>query len=381
MKRALFGLAMLYACTLERAHALPTMIRLGYVNCAVCHVAPQGGGVLNAYGRGVDEAQSLRAGEYVPTTNAVIRALSWEDRITQDLRFVGQEQLSTSTGAPLLGLFRGRFMYRNATEFGKGIRFSATIIGENESAPRPNLAYEPGVKPTQVYVTSALMSWRVRSNLEFSAGRDQLPTGVNIPDLSIYVRSCNRMGYYDAPTQLKMFWWGKRYHVNPYIFGPAGNERSGFHESGGGALAEFDVLGHGRTVAGMNVLHGTSTRLDRTLIGPYTRLGFGRWGVFVEHDITMRTLNQVSTPASFRQDATYLQPFLAVREWLVASLTGERLSVQKPYRESMTAQGFQLTARLSPQFTLSASTRIQHNRINGKTSPAFTLQLAMKTPN
>jgi hypothetical protein len=47
----------------------------------------------------------------------------------------------------------------------------------------------------------------------------------------------------------------------------------------------------------------------------------------------------------------------------------------------MTAQGFQLTARLSPQFTLSASTRIQHNRINGKTSPAFTLQLAMKTPN
>jgi hypothetical protein len=380
VKRILLGVAFLM-CNLERAHALPTMIRLGYVNCAVCHVTPQGGGLLNAYGRGVDEAQSLRAGEYVPTTNAVIRALSWGDRITQDLRFAGQEQLSTSTNAPLLGLFRGRFMYRNATEFGKGIRFSATIIGENESAARPNLAYEPGVRPTQVYVTSALISWRARSNLEFSAGRDQLPSGVNLPDLSIYVRSRNRMGYYDAPTQLKMFWWGKRYHVNPYIFVPAGNERSGFHESGGGALAEFDVLGHGRTVAGMNALHGTSARLDRTLIGPYLRLGFGKWGILAEHDITTRTLNQATSLTSFRQDATYVQPFVAVREWLVASVSGERLSVQRPYRESMTAAGFQLTARLSPQFTLAAGTRIQHNRINGKTSLAFTLQLAMKTPN
>src|SRR3981189_208148 len=85
--------------------ALPAMIRLGYVNCAACHISPQGGGLLNAYGRSIDEAQSLRGGEYLPTTDAVIRALSWNGRITQDLRFVGQEQLSTFTNAPLLGLF------------------------------------------------------------------------------------------------------------------------------------------------------------------------------------------------------------------------------------------------------------------------------------
>src|ERR1700710_484087 len=98
------------------------MIRLGYVTGAACHISPQGGGLLNPYGRSIDEAQSLRAGEYQPTMNSVIRALSWGDRITQDVRFIGQEQLSTSTNAPILGLFRGRFQYRNATEFGKGIR-------------------------------------------------------------------------------------------------------------------------------------------------------------------------------------------------------------------------------------------------------------------
>lgn len=33
------------------AHAFPDMIRHNYVNCTACHVAPTGGGVLNAYGR------------------------------------------------------------------------------------------------------------------------------------------------------------------------------------------------------------------------------------------------------------------------------------------------------------------------------------------
>jgi hypothetical protein len=270
-------------------------------------------------------------------------------------------------------------MYRNATEFGKGIRFSATVVGENESAARPALAYEPAVRPTQVYVTTALISWRVRKTLEFSAGRDQLPTGVNLPDLAIYVRSRNRLGYYDAATQAKLFWWGKRYHVNPYFFAPGGNERAGDHEKGGGALAEVDVLGHGRTVVGVNALHGTSALLNRTLVGPYARLGFGKWGIFAEHDITDRTLLQTNT--SFRQNASYAQMFWAVREWLVPGISGERLTVERPYREAWVGGGAQVTARLTPQFTLAASARILHNQVNGRTAPAITVQLAMKTPN
>jgi hypothetical protein len=176
-----------------------------------------------------------------------------------------------------------------------------------------------------------------------------------------------------------MFWWGKRYHVGPYFFAPGGNERSGFHETGGGGLAEFDVLGHGRTVVGVSALHGASRLLDRTMVGPYARLGFGKWGIFVEHDITMRTLLQ--TPASFRQDASYGQVFWAVKEWLVPAIAGERLTVERPYRESLLAVGAQVAARLTPQFTVSIGARIQHNQLTGRTSPAFTLQLAMKTPN
>src|SRR5262249_6061281 len=157
--------------------------------------------------------------------------------ITQDLRMVGQETVSTSSGAPVLGSFRSRFMYRNSTEFGKGIRLHVIVTGENRAAPRPNFAYNPASTPTQVYVPTALINWRAKKTLEFSVGKDQLPTGLNLPDLGLYIKARDQYGFYDSPVQAKMFLWGDRYTISPYLFGPSGHERAGFHESGGGMLA------------------------------------------------------------------------------------------------------------------------------------------------
>jgi hypothetical protein len=119
--------------------------------------------------------------------------------------------------------------------------------------------------------------------------------------------------------------------------------------------------------------------MDRTMIGPYARLGFGRWGIFAEHDITDRTMNHALNPSPFRQEASYGQVFVAVREWLVPSVGFERLHVQAPYRESLWAPRFELSARLSSNFTLGFSSRIQENEITGKVAPSVALQLAMKT--
>lgn len=73
--------------------------------------------------------------------------------------------------------------------------------------------------------------------------------------------------------------------------------------------------------------------------------------------------------------------FWAIKEWLVPAFTAERLYVQRPYRESWLAAGGQVSARLTPQFTLQVGARIQHNQLTGRTAPAIILQLAMKTPN
>lgn len=43
------------------AAASPTMIRLGYADRALCHLSPQGAGLLTAYSTAVDEAQSINS--------------------------------------------------------------------------------------------------------------------------------------------------------------------------------------------------------------------------------------------------------------------------------------------------------------------------------
>lgn len=362
------------------ASALPTMIRLGYPNCVSCHISPQGGGLLNSYGRGIDEAQSLRAGEYKPSENGLARALSWGGRITQDLRAVAQEQVTDGPNQPVLGRLRSRFMYRNATELGKGFRVSAVVYGENESTPRPVKPFDHPVNPGQVFLASALVQYRANEHMEFAAGRDLLPSGIYVSDLTPFIKSRNRLGYYDTPTQVKAFFWGKRYQITPFAFGPSGEERSGEGESGGGTLAEFDLFGKQRHVVGVNLLRASARVGDRRVVGAYTRLGFGKWGILAEHDITDRTMHQPAI-ASFRQHATYAQLFYAVREWFVVSAIGERLNVQKPYEEKLNAGKIEVAARLTNQISLVFNARLQRNQLTGQWSPSVALQLALKTVN
>jgi len=366
---------MLFALTERPAFALPTMIRLGYSECGACHISPQGGGPLNTYGRGIDRAQSLIGGEYAPGTDDFTRVVTLGGRMTQDVRTVIQMQASHAPDKPTQTNWWPRLMYRNVTDIAKGFRVSATLTGETEDRLRPSLSYDPHSESSSVFVNTALLQYRT-GQVEFAVGRDQLPTGINVPDLAPWIKSRNRLGYYDAPAQVKMFWTGARVHLAPFVYGPGGNEAPGEGEKGGGTLAEF-VAGQ-RTVLGATVLKGTAPAGDRRMLGAYVRLGFGRWGVLAEHNRTERT-REALAGTSVMQDASYGQLFWAAREWLVLSAIGERLHVDQPFEEKALAGKLDLTARLAPQATIGVNARVQRDQITGRLSTSVMLQAAFKT--
>jgi hypothetical protein len=358
------------------AIALPTMIRLGYIDCASCHYSPQGGGPLNPYGRGIDEAQSLRAGEYRPRDNKLVRVISWNGRIAQDFRFVFPMQRAWASHESSSS-FRPRLLYRNFTELAQGFAVHVTLTGETDAVPRPTAAYDPSPATSSPIVNVALLRFRVSEALDLYGGRDQLPTGVNVPDLGAFIRQRNRFGFYDTPAQIKVNWAGKRFRVVPFAFGPGGNEAEGEAESGAGTLAEVDPFGTRHVVVGVNLLRGGADNGDREMVGAHARLGFGRWGLLAEHDVTSRTRADVSE--SFRQHASYGQAFWALQEWLVASLIGERLSVSRPFEERINAGRIEIAARLTSIATVTVSTGIQRDVHTDRTSKSLVFQIALKT--
>lgn len=372
-------LLIVQALLAQSAAALPTMVRLGYADCAACHLSPQGGGPLNEYGRGIDQAQSLRGGEYRKSTDPIFAALTFGGRVTQDLRTVLQRSDTWTSGRSAVGLFRPRLMYRNVTNLSSTIRVAAVATAESTSAPRPALPYDASAHPSTLFVNTALVHVKVRATVELAAGRDQLPTGVNVPDLALFVRARNRGGYYDAPLQAKVFVNAKRFHLTPFGYHDAGNEPRADRERGAGTLAEFDLFGHGKTVAGISLLRGHSDSGDRRTVGTYARLGFGRWGVLAEHDATLRDRTLASGPMTLQQTASYGQLFWAVREWLVVSAIGERLRVAQPFEQKLNAGRLEVVARLASQATIGVSARVQQDQLTGRYARSIALQAAFKT--
>ena len=378
-RRSAIGLAAAAAVILQApaASALPTMIRLGYATCTACHLAPQGGGPLTPYGRSIDQGQSLRAGDYRPKDNKVVRAISWDGRIAQDLRLVLPMQRAWAAHEPSRGSFRPRLQYRNFTELPRGVAVHVTFTAETDPIPGASSSYDPAPDRASPVLNVAMVHYRVRPGLDLGGGRDQLPSGVNVADLGAFTKDRNNLGYYDTPAQFKVDWSGKRHRVVPFVYAPGGNEADGRRESGAGAVAEFDPIGAQHTVIGATFQQGHAADGDRRLAGAHARLGFGPWGILAEHTVTDR--DPADGTASFRQHATYGQLFWAVREWLVASAIGERLSVRAPFVERINDGRLELAARFTAMATVAVTARVQRDEVTGRTTKSLTLQVALKT--
>ena len=183
------------------------------------------------------------------------------------------------------------------------------------------------------------------------------------------------------PTQVKAFLWNQRFQVTPYMFGPGGDEVRAARQYGGGVVGGVDVWKH-RAVLGMSTRYSSNDDgINRRSVGAYARLGFGKWGILAEHDLTSRgTIADVGATADTRHLAGHTQVFFAPKEWLVTSLAAEHLvidGITNPVHTYRLTPGVQ--TRLSDSLTLNFNMRDIFVDASTARSRTFTVQVAVKS--
>ncbi len=348
--------------------ASPAMIRLGYAGCQACHLSPQGRGLLTEYGKGIDDTQSARRGVYDADQERT-------RRLFHDLRLLVQLSSEAQSQPERVTRAAARAWYRNSTRLSDSVRVSGTVSADVPARAGEVTSLQPLPSQPAVFVRQVLLEVTPRRNLYVAVGRDTLPSGVEIADQATYMRSRNAQGLTDVPTQAKLFWWTPRFQVAPYVFAPSGLEAGPYRSWGAGALAETYLLGD-RLATGVSVRISRNGTFDERLTGVYARLGLGAWGVLTEHDLVRRG-ERASDGRGFDQYTGYVQLFVYATDWLVASVSADRLHVDAPHRERRWSLRPELSARLSPHITIATSVRDQY--VGTQRSTAFVVQLFLKT--
>jgi hypothetical protein len=362
--RRLCGVLALAMMATASMHAAPRMISYGYPNCISCHVSVQGRGLLNSYGRGIDSAQSLFPSDVTAGILGRAEASSsepWNGRIGRLLpEFVLSSRFTERVdGGHTDPVYSA--LYRQVVFLGERdeCRLNAEIgfrdPGLDEIRLGPQLTTTGG---DGLFLKKLLFEWRLEENgssgKELAIGRDYLPLGLQIDDDTQFILYLNRDGIYDFPLQAKFFAWDEKSLGSAYVFGPSGQEASGFREFGGGFLYERYPSNH--LAVGMQGLAGFSDETNRFRIGAYTRWGFApKWALLAQADYA-RYWNAGSLDQEGSQVTTYLQLFYHHKEWLVSSLgLNYAYSDLLESGPNFYAIKYSLAARLSRNFSVGIS--------------------------
>jgi hypothetical protein len=371
--------------SLARVEAHPRMIAYGHSNCVSCHVAPQGRGLLNRYGRGIDMEQSLSD---VDVTGRIMAALldpkyaeDWDGHFGPVLfDFVATSRLNqefdtTKTDPTFSALFR------QVLFLGKEQRFRVNYeVGLRDTALR-DTALAPGVIATggsTVFLKKATLEWRISGKgasggSEIAIGRDYLPLGMQLDDYSSYLLHLNRDGISDYPLQAKFLTWTEKSLASVFLYGPTFDERGDHREYGAGFLYEYYPTD--RLAIGVQSLGGISEEADRMRIGGYVRWGPStKWALLAEVDYT-RFWDAGAAGADGNLLTAFAQIYYHHTEWLVSSVTGNYAwSDLLTADEHFFSGRYTLAARLNRNLTIGityATGDIRRNLSSGQEGAVF----------
>ncbi len=210
-----------------------------------------------------------------------------------------------------------------------------------------------GATTAKIVIAKGLWDNRPTEGVEISAARDVMPSGIGLPYPQTFIRNGTDPNESRYPTQVKAFIWNNWLQIMQNLFGPGGDEPRASRQDGGGVVGGVDLFSD-CDIVGLSTRVASGAAASRRSVGAYAKLGFGRWGILAEHDLTARNrITDAGAKADTYHLAGHTQLFVAAKEWLVMSLAAEHLVVDGT---TATAHTYRLTpgvkARLSPEVTL-----------------------------
>ena len=351
----------------QQVDAAPRMISFGYKSCASCHFAVQGRGLLNAYGRGVDSAQSYSKKDFTAMllgkpAESEDPSQNWDGRIGNVLAdFIvslrWNERLDRSESDPAVtGVFRQTVFF----DKNDAVRLSTEVGFVDGGLSDAALGFhQTATGGDNFFLKKLALEWRfdateTASGKEIVLGRDYLPLGLQIDDATSYILNLQRAGIYDYPLQLKYFSWNEKSLASVYVYGPTFEESSDRREYGGGFL--WERYAESNVAAGFQGLIGFSEEADRFRVGPYVRWGISpKWTLLAQADYGA-FWDAAATKSTGNQITTYLQVFYHHREWLVSSATfNYAYSDTLAASRDLTSFRYTGTARLNRNLTVGVS--------------------------
>jgi hypothetical protein len=266
-------------------------------------------------------------------------------------------------------------MLRSAVQTSARTRLSYQAGLETRPLVRSGSSTAP--RSANFVLSKAVFEYQPKDGVHLMVGRDTLPNGLGLPDPQSFSRQQSDPLGTGYPTQIKAFLTKNRFEVTPYVFGPGFDETRDQRQYGAGIVAGVDVWKQ-HAVVGMTARRSSGDAFDRTSVGAYARLGFGRWGVLAEHDLTTRVTERAAAPPT-DHIVGFTQLYVAPVEWFVTYLSVDNVAVSGPGARHVYRLSPSASLRLSENLTVVFSTRDDFVSGLAPNSRSYSVSFAVKT--
>ena len=291
-----------YAVTLgsglipQAAHSYPEMVRNGYSNCTVCHVSPNGGGVLTEYGRELsrellstwrDNSENSKEHQFA---YGVVTVADWL-KMGGDVRsvYAFQDDQYRTNGKTIL-------MQADLEAAATYNRFTLdATFGYRDSRGSSQFAdMSQSRRHYLMYTVSD--TWSIR------AGRFLSSYGINTPDhVSVTKRSLG-LGQGFESYNLEASYIAEK--LNVYLTGDFGRPDDSTLDRDTGAMAQVSYLFGERYKAGVNFYSGKNSVRARNMFGVFGLLGLSqKWVLLTEADFQYASVSGAATTQKLSYEA------------------------------------------------------------------------------